>query len=417
MKVFPVVDDLLDESKKFIRNKIYKQPHDEDNAPRMNDILNSIIIDGYYMNATDIHIEKDNNLLGVIFRLGGTLNQPIYLPVQINEYLLRHVILRGKGDISVRDKPQDISFSVVISKNKNIQIRCSIMYTQSGYSIVFRLLYSRAFKPIEEMVDDPNLLYFLTENYIKSGGLLLIAAPPAQGKTTLLYHVLFHYMKAKEKKKIITIEDPVEIILPNINQVNVNEDHELDFSDVIRSTLRQNPDILMIGELRDDASARQAVRSSLTGLPVMTTIHTKSTLEVISRLNELGVPLPRVATSVAMVISIRLLKQLCKSCRVKKVLSPIEEEKFAHFAKDLDLSQLSAASPNGCLDCNFTGFTERKIYLESLFLDQALKTCLFKSDLFAFNQMAVEKIGTNSLPKKLLEACAHGDIEISDIII
>lgn len=388
------------------------------NAADMGSVLIAIVQKAYYHNVSDIHIEANVKKINIIFRMNNILTKQLELPVKMSSFLLRHIILKGNGDVDQNIKPQDLSFSVFVGDKKSVQIRASVIHVLGGYSIVLRLLFSKKIQSIENFITHEELVYHLKNNYLKAGGLLLIAGPPSQGKTTMLYHILQSYIQSWPIKKIITVEDPVEILLDGVNQVNVMPEQGLDFHDMIRASLRQNPDILMIGELRDPLSAAMAVRAGLTGLPILTTIHARNTPDIIARLQNLDLALPVLSKCIEVLVSARLVNTLCLHCRIQEHPSLLDQKKVHHLLPDVDLPKdawIYYPFQKGCEHCFYTGYSGRKFMIECLIMNEPLREALLKNDLLRFQTLAYENMRGLSLKHQLMELFLQGSIAITDL--
>lgn len=384
----------------------------------MSAILTAIVQKAFYHNVSDIHIEANSKKISVIFRMNNILTKQLELPVKIAPFLLRHVILKGSGDVDQNLKPQDLSFNVLVGEGKSVQIRASVVHILNGYSLVLRLLFSKKITAIETFVSHPELIYHLKNNYLKAGGLLLIAGPPSQGKTTMLYHIIQSYNQTWPIKKIITVEDPIEILLEDINQVSVIPEQGLDFHDMIRASLRQNPDILMIGELRDSLSASMAIRAALTGLPILTTIHARNTPDIVSRLQNLDLTLPVLSKCISILISARLVNILCTHCRIQQQPSIFDREKIKHMTPNCPLSEdavIYIPSTKGCQHCFSTGYMDRKFMIECLIMNDELRDALLQDDFRQFQTLAYAHMRGASLKEQLMELFLKGEIAIMDL--
>jgi general secretion pathway protein E len=304
--------------------------------------------------ASDIHFETLEDSLIVRLRIDGELTEffkfdkKIYLPISsIIKYF-------GNLDISQRRMPLNGRFSTII-KNITYDIRISTLPTIYGESIVLRILNNQNItKNIENIGFDENVLKIIKSNIYLTQGLILVTGPTGSGKTTTLYSIL-HSLNHKNKK-IITIEDPVEYKIDGIMQVGINNDINLTYHTILKNILRQDPDILLIGEIRDAESLKIALQASLTGHLVIATLHTNNSLETITRLLELDAKPYLIASTLKMILSQRLLRVLCPKCKVY-------DNKLFFKSK-------------GCVDCNFTGYQDRQVVCEVLNIDKKISNMI-----------------------------------------
>ena len=320
----------------------------EDEAPIVK-YINKLLIDAIRMGASDLHFEPYEKVYRVRYRIDGVLRQIATPPLQLATRLSARLKVMSQMDISEKRVPQDGRIKLKISKSKAIDFRVNSLPTLFGEKIVLRILDpSSAMLGIDALGYDPEQKALFMEALDKPQGMLLITGPTGSGKTVSLYTGL--NILNREDTNISTAEDPVEINLEGINQVNVNPKVGLTFAVALRSFLRQDPDIVMVGEIRDLETAEIAIKAAQTGHMVMSTLHTNSAPETLTRLRNMGVPSFNIATSVNLVIAQRLARRLCKQCK-----APIDIPKNSllemgfteeDLAKDFQIYQ-----PVGCSDC------------------------------------------------------------------
>ncbi len=321
-------------------------------------------------NVSDIHIECLDKSVIFRFRVDGVLNQ--YFRFRIELYPLLSSIIKffSNLDISQRRLPLSGRFTQDIY-NEKFDFRVSTIPTIFGESIVIRILDNKNIqKDLSKIGFEHNTLNIIQKNLNLTQGLILVTGPTGSGKTTTLYSML-NQLNSKEKK-IITIEDPVEYKLDGIIQININNEIELDYHTVLKNILRQDPDILMIGEIRDTLSLHIALRASLTGHLVIATLHTNNSVETISRLLDLKAEPYLIATTLKMVLSQRLLRKLCNNCK-----------SFKH--------SINSYKNNGCKECNFTGYKDRQIVSEILEIDTNIAQMISK------NASAIDILNTSKI--------------------
>lgn len=275
----------------------------------VSELVDCLLTYAVNMGASDIHIEPQENRTKIRFRLDGRLQLIDYLPQEISPYLLTYLKLTAGLNISEKRLPQDGS---ILHKVKQLDIRVSVIPTLFGEKMVLRLLPS-SLLTLDKMLFTQDNLRKIKNILHRSGGLITVTGPVNSGKSTLLYAML-KYLNSQEVN-IVTIEDPIELAIENINQIQINEQAGLDFALALRATLRQDPDVVMIGEIRDDIVAKEAIRAALTGHLVLATVHSRSAVDVPARLLNLGVNPSVYSLVFAGAISQRLVRRICPRCR------------------------------------------------------------------------------------------------------
>lgn len=342
------------------------------------DILPLLISQARSLNSSDIHIEIYEEKCRVRIRIDGQLVEQYSLSKQEYPSLVNKIKIRSNLDISEKRLPQDgrIFFN---ESGLKFDIRVSVLPTLHGEKIVLRLLGSDATNiDIERLGFEEHQLITYLESIKKPHGILLVSGPTGSGKTTTLYATL--KILNKEKTNIVTVEDPIEYTLEGINQVQLKESIGLTFSSALRTFLRQDPDVIMLGEIRDAETAQMAIRAALTGHLVLSTIHTNSALGTISRLMDMGVPGYLISNTLNISVAQRLVRLLCKKCKSEVDLKPSELPK-SFKPKEIPFTQFEAV---GCNHCHFTGYQGRKAIYEVLEIDQeiaeAIKTNNYQND-------------------------------------
>lgn len=328
-------------------------------------LVNSIIIQAAKMKASDIHIEPFEKNVRVRYRIDGDL-QEIMTPSKATHLpLVTRIKIMSKLDIAERRVPQDGRVETVIDGNA-IDLRISILPTVYGEKVVIRLLYRNSIMLTKEQLGFSEYNLKLFDSIIKAPeGIILVTGPTGSGKSTSLYTVLRELNDIK--KNIITVEDPVEYRLVGVNQVQVNAKAGMTFASGLRSILRQDPDIIMVGEIRDSETAQIAVRAAITGHLVLSTLHTNDTASSVARLVDMGVEPFMVSTSVVGIMAQRLVKRLCKKCQ-KQHKTTLEEMKLLGINEPMIISH-----PVGCNQCNNTGYSGRIAIHEILVIDNEIK--------------------------------------------
>jgi len=331
-----------------------------------NDFLEKILVSAKGMGSSDIHFEQYESLARVRFRLDGKLKEQFHIDMEEYPVIINKIKIRAQLDISEKRLPQDGRITVN-TDYEDFDIRVSVLPTLFGEKAVLRIL-SRDTGAVDittlGFTDQELSIY--KENIRKPNGLVLISGPTGSGKTTTLYATLKNLNNSSSN--ILTIEDPIEYTLEGINQVQLKENIGMDFATTLRTFLRQDPDIIMVGEIRDASTANMAIRAALTGHLVLSTIHTNSSLATISRLIDMGVPPFLIASTLNISVAQRLVRKLCASC---KTIAPISEEILPKgFELPDDLTDHHIA--NGCAECHHTGYRGRKAIYEILPIDKEL---------------------------------------------
>lgn len=336
-----------------------------DDAPVVK-LLKTLFVDAVNMNASDIHIEPSDKVLRVRLRIDGDLQEIIIPEANVAQPLILRLKLMSGLDIAEKRLPQDGRFNINV-KNQSIDVRLSTLPTQYGESLVMRILnQSKGILSYDQLGIVGDLRQQLEEIVKQPHGMILVTGPTGSGKTTTLYTVL-NTINCKEKK-IITVEDPIEYNLERINQIQIHEKIKLTFTTVLHSALRHDPDIIMIGEIRDEESTNIALRASMTGHLVLATLHTNDAASSPLRLISMGVDSFLVASSLTAVLAQRLVKRICVKCRQDYQLTDNDNAWLINYNKDPNTTGFKIG--NGCTYCNNTGHSGRVGVYEFLLLDQ-----------------------------------------------
>ena len=336
-------------------------------------LANLIIAQAIQMDASDIHIEPQEKDVRIRYRIDGVLSEQMNIPKYSQAALISRMKIIADLDITQRRIPQDGRVEMTAHGIK-IDMRVSTLPTVFGEKIVIRLLlkddnlididrlgFSRGnYKYFKELIDHPH-------------GILLVTGPTGSGKSTTLFAALNHLNTAE--KNIMTIEDPVEYQISGVNQVQAMEKAGLTFARVLRAALRQDPDIVMVGEIRDEETAEIAIRAALTGHLVLSTLHTNDAVGSVTRLVDMGIPSYLVASTVIGVVAQRLVRRLCKSCREKYKPETTELKSLAIKEHDTRLYRAK-----GCKNCNYTGYKGRLAVHEILIIDEKVREMIVKGN-------------------------------------
>ena len=373
---------------------------DYDNKPVV-EIVNEIIEDSIKKGASDIHFDPEEKGINVRIRIDGELHDYCKIPESVKKNLTTRVKIISGMNITESRLPQDGAIKH-LDDGKQLDLRVSSLPTIHGEKIVIRILdYSMSLAGLET-------LGFTDENYEKvktaltaPNGIILVTGATGSGKSTTVYSML--QLLNTPQTNIITVEDPVEMKMKGLNQVQVMSEIGLDFNTTLRSILRQDPNIIMIGEIRDDETARIAVRASITGHKVLSTIHTNNSLNTIERLTDMDVERYLLGSALTGIISQKLARRLCPHCKILRNTSEYEKTVFRKVLHK-DIEQMYDANPDGCEHC-FRGFTDRIAILEVLLMNDdirdaitnnmhkdELRKLVYKSDVITLLQDGLIKV-------------------------
>lgn len=347
-------------------------------------LLHSIFEDAVMAKASDIHIEPEEKQLRIRQRVDGQLQETVIPEKNIAAALVLRLKLMSGLDISEKRLPQDGRAQIKV-KGRVIDVRLSTMPVQSGESVVMRLLdQSQGVLTLDQTGMPPSIMKRFRKLLQRPHGMILVTGPTGSGKTTTLYGSLSELNKAH--CKIITVEDPVEYRLPRINQVQVNHKIDLTFSQILRTCLRQDPDIIMVGEMRDKETVEIGLRGALTGHLVLSTLHTNDSISSAIRLLDMGAPGYLVASSLRAIIAQRLVRRICDNCCADAEVT--SEERFWLNGLNEDISATIFKKGLGCQKCNHSGYRGRVGVFELLEMTEAMMNALKNNDTSAFSEAA-----------------------------
>lgn len=335
-------------------------------------IVNNIIIYAASKRASDIHFDPCETGLKVRLRIDGVLQDHTIVPIAYQKNLTTRIKLISGMNITESRLPQDGAIKDVIN-GIDLDMRVSALNTNLGEKIVIRILdYSKSAEGLESLGLTEKNLAKLKKMIEVPNGIILVTGATGTGKSTTLYSFL--QKLNVEGVNIITVEDPIEMDIKGINQVQVNSDIGLDFATVLRSILRQDPNIIMIGEIRDSETAQIAVRASITGHLVLSTIHTNNSLNTIERLLDMDVERYLLSSALTGIVSQKLAVKLCDHCKQKRAVTVMEKNLFKSVL-GLDVNEIYDANPNGCRYCN-RGFKGRIAIQEVLLINQEIRDAI-----------------------------------------
>jgi len=376
-------------------------------------LLQSIFEDAVQIGASDIHIEPQETGLQIRVRVDGVLHTQTLAENRVAGPLAQRLKLMAGIDISEKRLPQDGRFSVRV-REQTIDVRLSTMPTSYGESVVMRLLNQNSVLRRLDRIGMPDeMLKRFREVLGRISGMVLVTGPTGSGKTTTLYAALSEINSSE--LKIITVEDPVEYRLPGVTQVQVNEKIDLTFARVLRGSLRQDPDIILVGEMRDAETAEIGLRAAITGHLVLSTLHTRDAISTPFRLLDMGVPPFMVATSLQAVIAQRLVRVNCEVCSEPREPTAQEQAWLDTMLAPGD-APVQARRGLGCSACNGTGYTGRHGVYELLEMDVVLTQAATRADPVVFMQAARARMKGHTLSFHALELVRQGRTSLAEAL-
>ncbi|MCS0598281.1 GspE/PulE family protein [Massilia agri] len=374
-------------------------------------LLQSVFDDAAQVRASDIHIEPQDGRLAIRFRIDGVLHLQTEADIKVATPLALRLKLMADLDISEKRLPQDGRFAVKV-RNQRIDVRISTMPTQYGESVVMRLLSQVGMNlRLDAIGMPPRIVERFRAIVQRPNGLVLVTGPTGSGKTTTLYSALSELNSVE--KKLITVEDPVEYRLPGINQVQVNDKIDLSFARVLRSALRQDPDIVLVGEMRDQETAQIGLRAAMTGHLVLSTLHTNSAASTPLRLMDMGVPRYMVGGSLQAVLAQRLVRVICESCTTAYRPTPAE---LTWVLQELGERAVSTQffHGKGCSHCNGTGYRGRTGVYELLEMTRAVTEAANHPDPSHFLKVAHAEMEGETLRRHGVSLAVQGRTTIAE---
>jgi type IV pilus assembly protein PilB len=339
-------------------SKAEKEPAGDESAAVA--VVNNLLLEAVHKGSSDIHIEPTGNKVRVRYRIDGLLRVANNFPIDMHPSIISRIKILSQLDIGERRKPQDGRFEIPVS-GRSFDVRVSTLPLNQGEKVVMRLLDKSKVKiNMSSLGFSTEQQKLFEEHLLHPHEIALVTGPTGSGKTTTLYAAL-HYINAIDKN-IVTVEDPVEYELEGINQVQINPKADLTFASTLRSILRQDPDVIMIGEIRDEETAEIAIQAALTGHLVLSTLHTNDACGAITRLIEMGMPPFLIASSLGLVLAQRLVRLLCPNCRIPFSPPAALQEEFGLPFDD----QRVFYQPGSCPVCDKAGYKGRIAIYEIL---------------------------------------------------
>jgi MSHA biogenesis protein MshE len=376
-------------------------------------LIQTMFYDAVQVGASDLHIEPGERALRVRQRVDGNLQEQSIDGRRVASALVTRLKLMSGLDISEKRLPQDGRFSLKVG-NKSIDVRLSTMPTQFGESVVLRLLDQSAnLMSLEQLGMPPAMLARFSNLIERSAGMLLVTGPTGSGKTTTLYSALNHLNRADTK--IITVEDPVEYRLDRINQVQINQKIGLDFARVLRTTLRQDPDIILVGEMRDQETVDIGLRAAITGHLVFSTLHTMNAIATVNRLLDMGAAGYMIAAALHGIVAQRLVRRVCDNC-AQPTAPDAQQLAWLHAQVGAAAEQMQFKAGSGCTYCNLSGYRGRAAVYELLEMDRGLADAIRRNDAIGFSELARTRPSYISLTRAAIQLASEGVTSLAEAI-
>lgn len=382
------------------------------------EIFEALLGGGIILEASDLHIEHEQEKAKLRIRIDGILQDVMFFDLKLYNSLISRIKLLSGIKLNITDRPQDGRFSVILS-GPPIEIRVSTLPAEYGESVVLRILNPKNLITVEALGLRKDLLEIFRKEIKEPNGMIIITGPTGSGKTTTLYAFLKKIQKPEIK--IITIEDPIEYHLEGVNQTQVASEKGYDFAKGLRSIMRQDPDVVLVGEIRDLETAKIALQASLTGHLVLTTLHTNDAAGTVARLQALGEKPANIASAINIAVAQRLVRKICKKCAELVVISPSllkklkkelknipKEVEILPLKNSLKIPQVTPIRDSGnekkirgkqisngikgCKNCNFTGYRGRIGIFEAFVVDAEMEKFILTSPpISAFQEKAIKK--------------------------
>ncbi len=392
---------------------VFDSQQEAEQAPVVK-LCNLILLNAINKGASDIHIEPYEKSYRVRYRVDGVLRQEMTPPLKLKNAITSRVKIMAQLDIAERRLPQDGRIKMRIGKNREMDFRVSSLPTLFGEKIVMRLLDKDKLElDMTKLGFEPEPLRQFKESIHRPYGMCLVTGPTGSGKTTTLYSALSRLNQTTDN--ISTAEDPVEFNFPGINQVQIQEDIGLTFASALRSFLRQDPDIIMVGEIRDFETAEIAVKAALTGHLVLSTLHTNDAPSTINRLLNMGVEPFLVTASVNMIVAQRLARKICKEC-VAEDDSVTEQALIDAGMTPAQAKECTPRRGRGCKSCSNMGYRGRVALYEVMVLSDALKDLVLQGASTAELKAEAIRLGMTTLRRSGLNKVAEGVTSLEEVL-
>jgi len=387
---------LFQAERKFKNISGYVQAIEEASTQEMSVFVKTIMGGAIYLDASDLHLEAEEEGGSLRIRIDGLLQKVYSFTPLAYKSLVSRIKLLSQMKLNIEKKPQDGRFTVVVESNERpaeIEIRVSTLPSEYGETVVMRVLNPKSLISLEELGLRKDLYQIFIDQSQKPNGMIIVTGPTGSGKTTTLYAFL---KKIKNPEiKIVTIEDPIEYHLEGISQTQVDAKRGYDFASGLKSIVRQDPDVILVGEIRDLETASIALQAALTGHLVFSTLHTNDAAGTIARLQALGEKAVNIAPALSMVVAQRLVRKVCPECGQAKTIPPAMYEELHEALKNLPASveapkldpKMKILFPKGCEACNNTGYKGRVGIFEAFIVDSETEDFILTSP----SSSAIEK--------------------------
>ena len=381
-------------------------------AQNITNLLDVILFGAINLKASDIHIEPQEEKIRLRIRLDGVLQDVVFFEQRVYRNILNRLKLLSKIKLNIQDKPQDGRFSIIL-EDVLIEMRTSTLPSEYGESVVMRILNPKNLIGLEALGLREDLYQIFQEEIKKPNGMIIVTGPTGSGKTTTLYAFLLKIQNPEIK--IITIEDPIEYHITGVSQTQAAPEKGYSFAEGLRSIVRQDPDVILVGEVRDLETAKIALQAALTGHLVLSTLHTNDAAGTVPRLIDLGAEASSIASALKMVVGERLVRKVCKKCSTMAKPGAAELTEIKSGLKGLpkeiklpNLAQLKIAKlkEGGCRECNGTGYKGRKGLFEVFLVDDEMEK-------FILTNPPVSKIKDLAVKKGMATIYQSGLIEVA----
>ena len=364
---------LLEETRQSVRNleQLREKLQQLQQPTGITPFFHTLLVAAISLDTSDIHVEPEEGKAQLRLRIDGMLHDLMEIPFPLYENLLSRIKLVSEVKLNVADKPQDGRFSFELTQGELIEVRTATLPAEYGESLVLRVLNPRSLITIEELGLKGSMLQLLKQELFKPNGMIIATGPTGSGKTTTLYAFLKEIVKPEIK--IVTIEDPIEYHLEGISQTQVNPEKGYDFASGLEAIVRQDPDIILVGEIRDKETAQIAIQAALTGHLVLSTLHTNDAPGTVSRLISLGAQAVNIGTASNVILGQRLVRKVCPHCSVLTAPTEQELEKIKKALPSRDISSLQISKVKGCAQCNNAGYKGRIGIFEVILIDPAME--------------------------------------------
>lgn len=403
--------------------EVYEENQDEESIEVLRDqaqeapairYVNNILWNAIQERASDIHIEPQEKELKVRVRIDGALREMASPPKKLQSGIISRIKILGSLDIAERRVPQDGRSKLKIF-GRNVDIRISTLPTIYGEKVVLRVLDKESHSlNISDLGLEPNLQEKFKQALKEPHGMILVTGPTGSGKTSTLYSAL-NYVNTPEKN-VITIEDPVEYRLKGINQIQAKPEVGLTFAAGLRSILRQDPDIIMVGEIRDVETSEIAIRAALTGHLVLSTLHTNDSIATIMRLVDMGIDRYLISSSILLIMAQRLVRRICFHCLTSYKLDQIMIDRLKNMKYDINIEDLSLQRGEGCANCGGTGYWGRVAIFEFFYPDNTIRNLIMRGAGMEEIRSKTQELHMETLLTNGLKKAGEGITTIEEIL-